>query len=56
MHVITGATGNIGRVLVKALRGKGIPVRAVGRDADRLKALAQQGQRRSRATSATCSR
>lgn len=43
MYVITGATGHTGSNIVKALLAKGEKVRAFGRNADRLKALAAQG-------------
>lgn len=43
MYVITGATGHTGNVVVKALLAKGEKVRAIGRNADRLKALAARG-------------
>jgi uncharacterized protein YbjT (DUF2867 family) len=43
MYVITGATGNTGRVAVNELLRKGQPVRAVARDAARLEALAAKG-------------
>lgn len=41
--VVIGATGNIGRVLTGTLLGLGARVRAVARDAEKLKALAQGG-------------
>lgn len=43
MYVITGATGNTGSPAVKALLAKGVKVRAIGRSADKLKALAAVG-------------
>lgn len=43
MYVITGATGNTGSVVAKTLLAKGQSVRAVGRSADHLKALASRG-------------
>jgi uncharacterized protein YbjT (DUF2867 family) len=43
MYVITGATGNTGHVIIKNLRAKGKPVRAIGRSAERLHPLAKQG-------------
>jgi len=43
MYVITGATGHTGTVAARALLSRGQKVRAVGRGADRLKALASDG-------------
>jgi uncharacterized protein YbjT (DUF2867 family) len=43
MYVVTGATGHTGDVVAKALLNKGEKVRVVGRNADRLKALAAEG-------------
>jgi uncharacterized protein YbjT (DUF2867 family) len=43
MYVVTGATGNTGHVVARALLGKGAKVRAIGRSADRLQALVAQG-------------
>ncbi len=43
MIVIIGATGNTGSVAAAMLLAKGQKVRAVGRSADRLKKLAEQG-------------
>jgi len=43
MIVITGATGNIGYGLTRLLLAKGQKVRAVGREAKRLKPLVDQG-------------
>lgn len=43
MYVITGATGNIGKVLVEELCKMGLKVRAVGRDKGRLEPAVQQG-------------
>jgi uncharacterized protein YbjT (DUF2867 family) len=43
MYVITGATGNIGGKLAKMLLAEGKRVRVVGRDVDKLEALAQRG-------------
>ena len=43
MYVITGATGNIGRLIVGKLLERGKRVRAIARDAGRLKALADLG-------------
>jgi uncharacterized protein YbjT (DUF2867 family) len=43
MYVVTGATGHTGNVVAKALLTRGEKVRVVGRNADRLKALAAEG-------------
>jgi uncharacterized protein YbjT (DUF2867 family) len=43
MYVVTGATGHTGNVVAKALLNRGEKVRVVGRNADRLKALAAEG-------------
>jgi uncharacterized protein YbjT (DUF2867 family) len=43
MYVVTGATGNTGSVIVNRLLAKGQKVRAMGRNADRLKSLAAKG-------------
>lgn len=43
MIVVTGATGNTGRRIAEALSAEGKKVRAVGRDAKRLKSLVDQG-------------
>jgi uncharacterized protein YbjT (DUF2867 family) len=43
MIVITGATGNTGSVAAKKLLEKGEKVRAIGRDAHKLEALAKSG-------------
>jgi uncharacterized protein YbjT (DUF2867 family) len=43
MYAITGATGNTGRVAVNELLRNGQQVRAIGRNADRLKQLASNG-------------
>ena len=43
MFVITGATGNIGSVLAEKLLEKKQKVRAIGRSAEKLKALADRG-------------
>ena len=40
---VTGATGNIGKVLSEILLGRGHKVRAVGRDAGRLQPLVDNG-------------
>src|SRR5688572_28698549 len=43
MFVITGATGNIGRVLAATLLSQGYSVRALGRDENRLQPLIDRG-------------
>jgi uncharacterized protein YbjT (DUF2867 family) len=43
MYVVTGATGNTGNVVAKALLSRGEKVRVIGRTAERLKALAAEG-------------
>jgi uncharacterized protein YbjT (DUF2867 family) len=43
MYVVTGATGNSGHVVAEDLLAKGKQVRAIGRDAEKLKALASRG-------------
>jgi uncharacterized protein YbjT (DUF2867 family) len=43
MYVITGATGNTGSVIARALLAKGQKVRTIARHADRLQALAALG-------------
>lgn len=43
MYVITGATGNTGRVAAEALLDNGQQVRAIGRSAERLAPLTQRG-------------
>ncbi len=43
MYVIMGATGNIGSKISKLLLDEGAKVKAIGRSADRLKALVDQG-------------
>lgn len=43
MYVITGATGNVGRRLAEILLDAGKPVKVIGRNADRLKPLADKG-------------
>jgi uncharacterized protein YbjT (DUF2867 family) len=40
---VTGATGHVGSGLVRALRTRGVPVRAVGRSAERLAGLVETG-------------
>ena len=43
MYVITGATGNTGKVVAQRLLAQGKEVRAIGRSADRLQPLAAEG-------------
>jgi uncharacterized protein YbjT (DUF2867 family) len=43
MIVITGATGNTGRIAVEALLASGEKVRAIGRDSKKLESLTQKG-------------
>jgi uncharacterized protein YbjT (DUF2867 family) len=43
MYVITGATGRTGTVAARTLLSRGHRVRAIGRSADRLRALAAEG-------------
>ena len=43
MYAITGATGNIGKAIAFDLLSKGKKVRAIGRNAERLKELADKG-------------
>jgi len=43
MYVITGATGNTGSVVARALLAKGQSVRVIGRSAERLKDFAARG-------------
>ena len=43
MYVITGATGNIGKVIASNLLEKGKKVRAIGRNVDKLKELTAKG-------------
>jgi uncharacterized protein YbjT (DUF2867 family) len=43
MYVVIGATGNTGKVVAERLLSQGKKVRAVGRHADRLQALASKG-------------
>lgn len=43
MHVITGATGNTGSVVADKLLAKGVKVRVIGRDANRLKRFTDKG-------------
>ena len=43
MYVVTGATGNTGRVIAEILLEKGKKVRAIGRNAEHLQPLANKG-------------
>ncbi len=43
MYVVTGATGNTGRVVAKQLLAQGQKVRVIGRSADRLQPLVKTG-------------
>lgn len=43
MILVTGATGKVGSAAVRELRGRGVPVRALVRDPDRARPLAQLG-------------
>jgi len=43
MYVVTGATGNTGRIVVQKLLANGQKVRAIGRSAERLRAIAGEG-------------
>ena len=43
MYVVTGATGNTGRVIAEALLAKGKKVRAIGRNAEHLQSLVGKG-------------
>jgi uncharacterized protein YbjT (DUF2867 family) len=43
MYAITGATGHTGRLIAEALLSKGKKVRAIGRDAERLRPLVDKG-------------
>jgi uncharacterized protein YbjT (DUF2867 family) len=43
MYVVTGATGNTGRVIVETLLAKGKKVRAMGRNVEHLQALVDRG-------------
>ena len=43
MYVVTGATGNIGRLITETLLLKGKRVRAISRSADRLQSLVEKG-------------
>ena len=41
--IVTGASGGIGRAIVEVLREEGFAVTMVGRDADKLRAVAEAG-------------
>src|SRR5512142_3249822 len=43
MYAITGATGNTGGHVVRTVLARGEKVRAIGRDADRLRSLTAKG-------------
>jgi len=43
MYVVTGATGNTGRVIAETLLAKGKKVRAVGRSPEKLQSLVEKG-------------
>ena len=43
MYVVTGATGNTGHIVAAQLLAKGQKVRAIGRSAERLRAIAAEG-------------
>src|SRR5439155_19955319 len=43
MYVVTGATGNTGRVIAETLVAKGKKVRAIGRNAQHLQPLVEKG-------------
>ena len=43
MYVVTGATGNTGRVIAETLLAKGKKVRAIGRNAEHLQSLVDKG-------------
>ena len=43
MYVVTGATGNTGRIIAETLLARGKKVRAIGRNADHLKPLVDKG-------------
>ena len=43
MHVITGATGNTGKIVAETLLAKGQKVRVIGRSADKLQLLVTKG-------------
>jgi uncharacterized protein YbjT (DUF2867 family) len=43
VYVVTGATGNTGRIIAETLLAKGKKVRAIGRNAENLKSLVDRG-------------
>ena len=43
MYVVTGATGNTGKVIAETLLAQGKKVRAIGRNAERLRSLVEKG-------------
>ena len=43
MYVVTGATGNTGRVITETLLAKQKKVRAMGRNAEHLRSLVEKG-------------
>ena len=43
MYVVTGATGNTGRVVAETLLAKGKRVRVIGRSAQNLQSLVEKG-------------
>jgi uncharacterized protein YbjT (DUF2867 family) len=43
MYVVTGATGNTGKLIAQALLSKGKKVRIIGRDKVRLQSLVEKG-------------
>src|SRR5881396_2049500 len=43
MHVVTGATGNTGKVIAETLLAKGRKVRAIGRNPEHLRPLVEKG-------------
>jgi uncharacterized protein YbjT (DUF2867 family) len=43
LYVVSGATGNIGKAIAKALLERGLPVRAIGRSKDKLASLTALG-------------
>ena len=43
MYVVTGATGNTGRVIAETLLAKGKKVRAIGRNAEHLQSVVDKG-------------
>jgi uncharacterized protein YbjT (DUF2867 family) len=43
MYVVTGATGNTGRLIAQALLSRGKKIRVIGRDKGRLQSLVEQG-------------